>query len=162
MNPSNPTARRSNNQGGRTARVVSPGSFAAAQPTKAGGRRPYSPPSLVDRTMSESELQDVVLELLDVLGWRAVHVRPARTNAGWRTPLQGPTACGFPDVLAVCRDRMIAAELKSARGALTVDQKRWLDDLGRAGAEVYVWRPSDWTSGAIERTLRGTQHGRAS
>jgi hypothetical protein len=104
--------------------------------------------------MTEAELQAAVLELLDLLGWRAVHVRPARTAHGWRTPLQGPTAVGFPDILAVRRDRVLGAELKSARGALTAEQERWLDDLSHAGVECHVWRPTDWTDGAIEAVLR--------
>jgi hypothetical protein len=53
---SKPTARRSNNQGGRSARVVSPASFEPATPTKAGGRSPYSPPSFLD-LLSETDLQ---------------------------------------------------------------------------------------------------------
>lgn len=106
--------------------------------------------------MTETQLQSVVLELLDVLGWRALHVRAARTKAGWRTPLQGPTAAGFPDVLAVRGNRIVAAELKSARGVVSGEQQQWLDDLDRAGAETYVWRPQDWAMGAIEHALRPT------
>jgi hypothetical protein len=105
--------------------------------------------------MTEAELQSVVLELLDLLGWRAMHTRPAQTRHGWRTPLQGATASGFPDVLAVRGARVLAAELKSARGALSADQRLWLDDLARAGVESHVWRPSDWTSGLVEAVLRG-------
>lgn len=104
--------------------------------------------------MTETELQSVVLELLDILGWRAMHVRPARTARGWRTPLQGPTAVGFPDILAVRRGRVIAVELKSERGVPSADQKLWLEDLAKAGIETFVWRPGDWTSGTIEAVLR--------
>ena len=64
---------------------------------------------------------------------------------------------GWPDILAVKGGRMIAAELKSAKGRLTMDQNLWLHDLQRTGAEVFVWRPCDWYSGLILRTLSGTK-----
>jgi hypothetical protein len=45
-------------------------------------------------------------------------------------------------------------EVKLERGRLQPEQVAWLDVLREAGQEVYVWRPSDWTSGAIEDVLR--------
>jgi VRR-NUC domain-containing protein len=102
--------------------------------------------------MSEAELQDAVIDLAHLLGWQVAHFRPARTDRGWRTPVAADGA-GFPDCVLV-RDRVVYAELKSSKGALSVAQRRWLDSLDRAGAEVYIWRPADWTSGAIEQVLR--------
>lgn len=103
--------------------------------------------------MTEAELTSVVLELLDVLGWRAMHIRPARTAAGWRTPLQGPTAIGFADIIAVKGDRTVIAELKVKRNEVTVDQQAWLDAFELAGHEVHVWRDVDWLDGTIGRQL---------
>lgn len=103
--------------------------------------------------MSETELLNGILAMAQVFGWRSAHFRPARTEHGWRTAVSGDGK-GFPDVFLVRADRLVIAELKSARGALSVEQRLWLDDLARTKAEVYEWRPNDWTSGAIERVLR--------
>ena len=67
--------------------------------------------------MTERELQDAVCELARLLGYLAHHSLPARTNRGWRTPLQGDP--GAPDLLLVGRGRVIHAELKAERGKLS-------------------------------------------
>jgi chorismate mutase len=46
----------------------------------------------------------------------------------------------------VRRDRWVVAELKAEGGKATDDQIRVLAVLARAGAETFVWRPSDWDS----------------
>lgn len=102
--------------------------------------------------MTETELLDATLELAALFGWRSAHFRPARTAHGWRTPVAGDGK-GWPDLILI-RERILVAELKSARGALSAEQRRWLDDLARAGVEAHVWRPADWTSGTIEAVLR--------
>jgi hypothetical protein len=104
--------------------------------------------------MTENDLTAAVLELLDLFGWRAVHARPARTAHGWRTPLQGPTAAGFPDIFAVKGNRILAAELKVGRNRVTPEQAGWLKVLALAGAEAYEWRDTDWTDGTIEAVIR--------
>ena len=52
-------------------------------------------------------------------------------------------------------ERILAVELKSAKGVLTPEQRAWLERLRRAGVETRIWRPRDWLSGAIEDELRG-------
>lgn len=74
------------------------------------------------------------------------HFRPARTAAGWRTPLSGDR--GVPDLLLARRGRLILAELKSERGRLGSGQREWLDALGEHGR---LWRPADWD--AIQELL---------
>jgi hypothetical protein len=106
--------------------------------------------------MTEADLTAAVLELLDALGWRACHHRPARTSSGWRTPVQGPTATGWPDVVAVRGERIIAVELKVRCNRPTPAQVAWLEALGAAGVEAYVWTDTDWTDGTIEPLLRAT------
>jgi VRR-NUC domain len=91
------------------------------------------------------------------------HFRPARTEKGWRTA-GAYDAQGWPDLVLV-RDRVIFAEVKVQRGRLQPDQVVWLDALREAEQEVYVWRTSDWLSGAVEDVLRakvGTGRGAAS
>lgn len=110
--------------------------------------------------MSEAQLQSAVMELARVLGWRAVHFRPAMERSGrWSTPTQG--AIGFPDCVLVRGKRLLFVELKSATGRVSPQQAAWLDDLYVAGVEVYVWRPSFWLDGTIEGTLRSTVAPRA-
>lgn len=108
--------------------------------------------------MTEQQLQDAVIAAAQLLGWSVTHFRAARTTDGWRTPVAGDAA-GFPDLILVRADdlggRVAFAELKSDRGRVTDAQEAWLDRLRACPpAEVYVWRPIDWTSGIVERVLR--------
>lgn len=98
------------------------------------------PPAVFDQ--DEKSFTDQILEVAVWYGWRRHHDRPGRTVAGWRTAIQGDP--GFPDLVLLRRDRLVVAELKSRRGKLTPEQLCWLEDWRQVGAEVYVWRPSDW------------------
>jgi hypothetical protein len=102
--------------------------------------------------MSEQMLLDAVIDLGHLFGWRIAHFRPAMTKHGWRTPVAADGK-GWPDLTLTRGDRLIFAELKSAKGRLTEEQQEWLRALQNA-AEVHVWRPSDWSDGSIERVLR--------
>lgn len=65
-------------------------------------------------------------------GWQRVyHVFKSRNSPA-----------GFPDWVLI-RERIVYAELKREKGKPSPEQIRWLDDLVRAGGEVYLWRPSD-------------------
>lgn len=100
--------------------------------------------------MSESELQDGIIELAQTLHWRVVHFRPARVvkkgKVSWRTAIQGD-GMGFPDLLLLRGSRGIAAELKSGNLKPSAEQLDWLDAFRMAGFETYCWRPSDWMDG---------------
>lgn len=104
--------------------------------------------------MTESQLQDAVIELARLLGYRVAHFRPAKTEQGWRTPVQGDGK-GFPDLVLARPGRLIFLELKSKVGRLTVEQRAWLELLGAAGAEAFTACPDQWTSGSLEAFLRG-------
>jgi hypothetical protein len=107
---------------------------------------------VADRALTEADFLGQVIELAHLLGWRVAHFRPAWTGRGWRTPVQGDGA-GFPDLLLVRRDRLIAAELKrEVGGVVSEDQRRWLRDMDAAGLETAIWRPSDFA--AITEALR--------
>jgi hypothetical protein len=101
-----------------------------------------SPAEVLAAQMPERDLQDAVIKLARLLGWRSAHFRPAMTKFGWRTAVQGDGK-GFPDTILVRGERFIVAELKAERGKIAPEQQEWLDDWRRVGAEVYVWRPSD-------------------
>lgn len=106
-------------------------------------------------TVSERDFQDAVIRHAQLRGWLTAHFRPARVmvrgQETWRTPLQGD-AKGFPDLVAVRRDRQVVAELKRVGKKAEPEQVRWLEAFEAVGAECYVWTPSD--SDAIAEVLR--------
>lgn len=104
--------------------------------------------------MTERQLQDAIVDVARLFGWRIAHQRPARTNEGWRTAIQGHA--GFPDLVLLRPPRLIFAELKSKKGQLTQEQALWLNGLKVSGPsiETYEWRPQDWEAGRIEDALR--------
>ena len=113
---------------------------------------------LLDAAVSEVELQRRVVQLAKNLHWKVVHFRPAQSKSGrWMTAMQGDP--GFPDLVLANGKRVLFVELKSQKGRMEDEQHRWLDCLrvtGVAGpVQTFIWRPSDWRTGAIEAVLRG-------
>lgn len=103
--------------------------------------------------MTETQLQEAVIECAQTFGWLVAHFRPAKTERGWRTAVSADGA-GYPDLTMVRGDRLLFVELKSARGVLSDPQKLWREKLQAATPEVYTWEPSRWLDGTIERVLR--------
>lgn len=102
---------------------------------------------------SEAEFTDQVLALAKLRGWLRLHIRPARTAKGWRTPVQGDGK-GFPDLLLLRGDCLLVAELKVKGRRTRPEQDEWLSRFERAGAATFRWTPADWKD--IERVL---EHG---
>lgn len=100
--------------------------------------------------LSEEHFLAAVLSVAHLHRWHAAHFRPARTEHGFRTSVQGD-AKGFPDLVLV-RERLVFAELKSESGILSPAQAVWARWLDEAHAEYYVWRPDDLAT--IEVILR--------
>lgn len=50
---------------------------------------------------------------------------------------------GFPDLVLVGRGRVIFAELKTAKGVVSDDQREWIEAIAATPVEVYLWRPAD-------------------
>lgn len=96
--------------------------------------------------LSEKQFQHQVEHLAHVFGWRVFHALPAQNSRGrWLTAQSGDV--GFPDlVLAHPSKGVIFAELKTQIGRVSVSQRIWLNTLEAAGAETYIWRPSDFDS----------------
>jgi hypothetical protein len=92
----------------------------------------------------EAILLEQVIDTAGILGWEAVHFRPARTSYGWRTPVQGSMGKGWPDLILVRGARVMAVELKADGKRPTPEQMRVLDLLERAGIDTRVWSPKDW------------------
>lgn len=91
-------------------------------------------------TISERIFQGLVSEYAHLHKWATYHTRDSRGSDP-----------GFPDLVLV-RDRVIFAELKSARGRPTPDQRQWAATLEHANANYYLWRPADWPE--IEAVLQ--------
>lgn len=97
--------------------------------------------------MTEQELQRLVADACRQLGLLHYHTYDSRRSEP-----------GWPDSVIV-GTRIIYRELKSARGELKPEQRRWGSRINRAGGDWSVWRPRDWDSGVIMSTLlelRGT------
>jgi hypothetical protein len=73
--------------------------------------------------MSEKQLQRSVLDLARSKGWRCYHTFDSRRSEP-----------GFPDIIAIRGERLVAIELKSDSGTLTEAQTEWL----RAFDDVWV------------------------
>ena len=84
-----------------------------------------------------------VIDLAHLYGWLVQHTRPAWTEKGYRTPIQGDK--GFVDLVLAhpSQRRVLFAEAKSERGVLSLAQQQWLKALQSAGQETHVWRPDD-------------------
>lgn len=88
--------------------------------------------------MTEKQLQDAVVQAAHTFGWLVYHTYDSRRN----TP-------GFPDLVLARNGEVIFAELKSEKGRVRPEQAKWMEHM-----PVMVWRPVDWTNGAIVEVLR--------
>jgi VRR-NUC domain len=90
----------------------------------------------------ESDWQATVVELLEVYGYRTLHVRRSiGKGQRWATTT---SIAGWPDLLAWRPNRLVAIELKSQGGKVTPEQEQVLAELADAGVETRVARPSDF------------------
>lgn len=82
---------------------------------------------------SEAVFQRTVLDLIRKLGMLAYHPNnPQRDVAG------------FPDLTIVGSRGHLFRELKAEKGRVRPEQDEWISRLARGGADVAIWRPSDW------------------
>lgn len=103
--------------------------------------------------VTETEFQQQIVELAELLGWRVMHVRRSITGreGGWTT---ATSVVGWPDLVLWHRSHgILFRELKSNRGKLTSDQHDVLMSLRDAGGDAEVWRPVHWPM--IESQLKG-------
>jgi hypothetical protein len=103
--------------------------------------------------VSEDDLLTAVLDLARLFGLKVAHFRPAKTDRGWRTAVQGDGK-GYPDLTIAGPGGALFVELKSATGRPSREQQEWLAMLNRAGAGTAIWRPADLRSGRIKQELR--------
>lgn len=96
------------------------------------------------RSMSEADLHNVIMRLARLTGWLAYHTYDSRKSEP-----------GFPDLILVKGETLLAVELKRQARKPNSSQQHWLAALGIVKqVEAYTWRPSDWLDGTIERRLR--------
>lgn len=100
-------------------------------------------PTVFDR---ERDFQAAVLDMARTLGCVAYHTHDSRRSEP-----------GFPDLVIVGHRGVLFRELKTEKGRLSAAQNDWISRLARAGADVAVWRPSDWPH-AIHDQLRAVTH----
>ena len=101
---------------------------------------------ILDRQVAEASLQQAIIEAACILGFMVMHINDSRLQR----------ATGWPDLTLVKPPRLIMAELKREGRYPTKAQREWLAALdGCPGVEVYSWRPRHWSSGEIERVLKG-------
>lgn len=84
------------------------------------------------RALSESEFQQQVTDLADVLHLKWYHTHDSR-----RSP------SGFPDLVVAGAGGLAFIELKSAKGKVSKEQREWIDALALVHDHVYVCYPSD-------------------
>lgn len=83
---------------------------------------------------TEAEWQAFVTDCLDLGGWKWHHETDSRKSKA-----------GFPDLIAVKGEQMLALELKTERGRLRPEQTEWLLALSRIpGCRAGVVRPQSW------------------
>lgn len=121
----------------------------AAEPPVVEARRPLIWPDPPHPTISEAAFQRLVCDVAGWLGWEHHHHLVSKGS--------GP---GWPDLVLARRTgpnpgeaRVIFRELKTERGAASVEQLRWGAYLLAAGLDWAIWRPSNW--GEILDTLGG-------
>lgn len=97
--------------------------------------------------MTEAEFLDRIIGCAKWTGWLVCHFRPARTDKGWRTPLQGMP--GFVDLILAQNGTVLMAEVKTEDGRQSKYQELWQEQMGE---HYLLWRPHDWP--AIEALLK--------
>jgi len=106
---------------------------------------------LLDTAMSERELlRHCVIPLARVHGWLAFHDPDSRRSEP-----------GLPDLVLARRGVVLLIETKTEKGRVSTvqrisrtgrimpSQEDWIRESG-----AKLWRPSDWSSGEIERILK--------
>ena len=96
------------------------------------------------QTQLERPWQRTLVEALETFGYAVQHIYPLRTkNQGWRT---STTAKGWPDLVAIRGQWLIAIEVKGETTRIEDEQRAWLmrfAGLGSQHVRTWVLRPTD-------------------
>ena len=99
---------------------------------------------------TETQFRQAVIQVAEWCGWFCYGIK--RTDLAL---LLSASGIGYPDLTLCKPPRFIVVELKTERGRLTVDQRRWGTALTDCGVEYATWTPADWPD--IEALLRTTK-----
>jgi hypothetical protein len=105
----------------------------------------------------ERDLQNAVIDLARIFGWRCAHFRPAKTAKGWRTAVQADGK-GFPDLLLIRGTELKVRELKVGKNKTSVEQEGWIEAFRLAGVDAGIWTEVDIPDRVIEE-LKRKSHG---
>lgn len=94
------------------------------------------------RPMTERQLQTAIVGLCQWLHLLVYHTHNSQHSAR-----------GFPDLVIVGPRGIVFAELKSAHGKTTIDQRCWEAGIREAAGTFYLWRPEHWQNGDIREIL---------
>ena len=95
--------------------------------------------------VTESQFQGAVIEMAEMLNWMAYHVYDSRRSVP-----------GFPDIVAVHRTHgVLWLELKTMKGRVRPEQKRWIDALRAVGERAFIVRPDQMEF--LESMFRGEE-----
>ena len=98
---------------------------------------------LVAQSLSERQWQDLVIGAAKALGWIVYHTHDSRRSEP-----------GFPDLILIRGNVLVAVELKTMKGRVRPEQVLWVEAFaGVSQVSSMLARPSDWEQ--IERVLRG-------
>lgn len=95
--------------------------------------------------MTEDDYVRRIIDTAHLYGWRVTHFRPARTDKGWRTALQGDG--GFVDLVLAKHGAVLHVEVKTDKGRVRPDQLEWAKEIGPT---YRLWRPKDWDQVLME------------
>lgn len=95
--------------------------------------------------MLEKDFLRQVINYAKLRGWKIAHFGASVRIVGKeRTFVGDKDASGFPDLVLVRGDSIMFVELKAEKGRISQNQVDWLAALDGAGADTWLWRPSDW------------------
>jgi hypothetical protein len=99
--------------------------------------------------MTEDDFVRRIIDTAHLYHWKVTHFRPARTERGWRTPVQGDA--GFVDLVLAKAGQVLLVEVKTDRGRVRPDQLEWAMEIGPS---YRLWRPADWDQILLELRSR--------
>lgn len=105
----------------------------ATTPAPAGPRRREMSVEAYRSTITEAELQAVIIAMARQMGFLVYH-----------TAVSIRSGRGYPDLTIVGHGRLIVIEAKSARGRVRPGQQAWIDAFAAVpGVVARIVRPSD-------------------
>lgn len=94
--------------------------------------------------LSETAFASQVEDLLDMFGWKWMHIRPSIMQSGKWASSMNKGGKGWLDYLALRPpNRILVAELKDDYSKRTPEQIEWWTAWEFYPVELYLWRPKD-------------------